>query len=303
MSARVLVVDDIEVNRRLLEAKLSVEYYEVITADGGAAALDLAKSELPDIILLDVMMPEMDGFEVCRRLKSDPAVMHIPVIMVTALSEQKDKVTGLEAGADDFLSKPLDDWALRTRIRSLLRLKMAFDELLRRRNTGAELGVVDDDWQIDEGAHSKILFIDGSPSVAKLQATLVSQGYSVEVADSAAEGLRKAGDTVFDLVLVGLSLKDGDPLRVCAQLRTTESTRSIPILLIAGSQDRERTEKAIEIGINDYFTTPVDPSELIARVGTQVRRKRYNDKLCQWRSKKGPPEPVNDFETPTVSIY
>ena len=246
MSARVLVVDDMEVNLRLLEAKLAVEYYDVITADSGAAALDLAKSELPDIILLDVMMPEMDGFEVCRRLKSDPTVMHIPVVMVTALSEQKDKVTGLEAGADDFLSKPLDDWALRTRIKSLLRLKMAFDELLRRRKTGADLGVVDDNWQIDDVADGRILAIDGSPSVAKLQATLVSQGYSVVIADNAADGLRKAGTDAFDLVLVGLSLNDGDPLRVCAQLRTTESTRSIPILLIAEQQDRERTEKAIE---------------------------------------------------------
>ncbi len=279
MSARVLVVDDIEVNRRLLEAKLAVEYYDVLMADSGAVALDLAKSKLPDIILLDVMMPEMDGFEVCRRLKSDPAVMHIPVVMVTALSEQKDKVAGLDAGADDFLSKPVDDWALRTRIKSLLRLKMASDELLRRRKTAAELGVVDDDWRLANFSGARILVIDGSPSVAKVRDTLAAQGYSVEVAGKAADGLRKAEEVAFDLVLVRLDLADGDPLRVCAHLRTTESTRSIPILLIAEPQDRERMEKAIEIGISDYFTTPVDPSELIARVRTQVRRSRYNDKL------------------------
>ncbi len=279
MSARVLVVDDIEVNRRLLEAKLSVEYYDVITAKDGEEALALTQSELPDIVLLDVMMPKMDGFEVCRRLKSDPATTHIPVVMVTALSEQSDKVAGLVAGADDFLTKPVDDWVLRTRMRSLLRLKMAFDELLRRRSTGAELGVVTAECLVDDVRDANILIIDGSPSVAKTRDTLVSEGNTVEVASSAAEGLAKAERSPFELVLVRLKLQDGDPLRVCAQLRTMEATRSVPILLIAEEHDRERTETAIDIGINDYLTSPIDPSELIARVRTQIRRKRYNDKL------------------------
>ena len=112
MPARVLVVDDIPVNVRLLEAKLSAEYYDVITANSGAEALEIIKSEPPDIVLLDVMMPEMDGFEVCRRIKADPATALLPVIMVTALNEQSDRVTGLEAGADDFLTKPVRDMAL-----------------------------------------------------------------------------------------------------------------------------------------------------------------------------------------------
>ncbi len=112
MSARVLVVDDIPVNVRLLEAKLSAEYYDIITATSGAEALEIIESEPPDIVLLDVMMPEMDGFEVCRRIKENPATALLPVIMVTALNEQSDRVTGLEAGADDFLTKPVRDMAL-----------------------------------------------------------------------------------------------------------------------------------------------------------------------------------------------
>ena len=108
MTARILVVDDLEQNVRLLEAKLTLEYYEVLTAGDGATALKIAGEERPDIILLDVMMPGMDGFETCRRLKADPVTAHIPVVMVTALSDTEDRVRGLDAGAEDFLTKPVD---------------------------------------------------------------------------------------------------------------------------------------------------------------------------------------------------
>ena len=118
MSARVLVVDDIAANVRLLEAKLLVEYYEVLTANDGATALEIVAEAMPDIVLLDVMMPGMDGFEVCQKIKENPLTAHIPVVMVTALSEVSDRVKGLEAGADDFLTKPLNDLALFARIRS-----------------------------------------------------------------------------------------------------------------------------------------------------------------------------------------
>jgi two-component system, cell cycle response regulator len=118
MSARILVVDDIEANVRLLEAKLSAEYYEVLTACDGPTALALAASEKPDIILLDVMMPGMDGFQVCRRLKDDPETRHIPVVLVTALDGRGDRIQGLEAGADEFLTKPIDDVMLFARVRS-----------------------------------------------------------------------------------------------------------------------------------------------------------------------------------------
>src|SRR5216684_6862975 len=128
MSARVLVVDDVDVNVRLLEAKLSSEYFTVITASSGEEALHAARSEHPDIVLLDVMMPEMDGFEVCRRLKADARTADMPVIMVTALSEISDRVHGLECGADDFLTKPVNDVALFARVRSLVRLKRVTEE-------------------------------------------------------------------------------------------------------------------------------------------------------------------------------
>ena len=142
MTARILVVDDILANVRLLEAKLSAEYFEVVTAMNGVDALETVKRAKPDIVLLDVMMPGIDGIEVCRRLKADPATQHIPVIMVTALDQLEDRVRGLEAGADDFLTKPVNDVALFCRIKSLVRLKMLSDELRARAESSQTMGLV-----------------------------------------------------------------------------------------------------------------------------------------------------------------
>src|SRR5271154_2445801 len=128
MTARILVVDDVPANTRLLEAKLSAEYYQVATAQDGFEALRLANHWQPDLILLDVMMPELDGFETCRRLKDDSKTLHIPVVMVTALGEPEERLRGLEAGADDFLTKPVEYLTLMARIRSLVRLKRLLDE-------------------------------------------------------------------------------------------------------------------------------------------------------------------------------
>jgi len=129
MTARVLVVDDVDANVKLLEARLTAEYFEVRTARSGPEALHICARERADAVLLDVMMPGMDGFEVCRRLKAEPRTQHIPVIMVTALDQPSDRVKGLEAGADDFLTKPIHQPELLARVKSLLRIKQLYDEL------------------------------------------------------------------------------------------------------------------------------------------------------------------------------
>ncbi|MEY4845862.1 MAG: hypothetical protein RL312_2143, partial [Pseudomonadota bacterium] len=123
MTARVLVVDDSLPNRKLLEARLQDEYFEVAGAASGAEAITLAQRWSPDIILLDVLMPGMDGFEACRRLKAQLSTAHIPVVMVTSLNDQGERVRGLDAGADDFLVKPVDQATLFARLRALLRVK------------------------------------------------------------------------------------------------------------------------------------------------------------------------------------
>ena len=159
MSGKVLVVDDLEPNLRLLEAKLKSEYYTVYTATNGFDAIDIAKEKFPDVILLDVMMPEIDGFETCRRIKNDPKLSIIPVVMVTALTDQDDRVKGLESGADDFITKPIDEFHLFARVRSLIRIKELFDELRLRDKTMSNMADKNFYSEIDD-MKSKIVIID-----------------------------------------------------------------------------------------------------------------------------------------------
>src|SRR5215213_10161341 len=162
MTARVLVVDDIAANVKLLDARLSAEYFDVVKAMNGRDALAICERAECDVVLLDVMMPGLDGFEVCRQLKTNPATHHIPVVMVTALDQPEDRVRGLDAGADDFLTKPVSDVALIARVRSLARLKMMTDELRMRAVTSQEIGIQnrEQDAIADSGKKGQILVID-----------------------------------------------------------------------------------------------------------------------------------------------
>lgn len=281
MTARVLVVDDIPVNVKLLEAKLLVEYYEVVTASDGPSALAVVQEQRPDIILLDVMMPGMDGYEVCTKLKADPVTAHIPVVMVTALNEVGDRVRGLEAGADDFLTKPVNDVALFARIRSLVRLKRASDEWRAREETAVALGVTHSAGDsVDEKAPGTVLLAaDGLWDSQSVQETLEAQGHTVEFAEDDAATLAKAIAGNYDIVMIGDGDRTGDALRLCSQLRSQPETRHGPILMLVPEGSDERLAKALELGINDYLVRPLERDELIARSWTQIRRKRYEDRL------------------------
>jgi adenylate cyclase len=124
---RILIADDHPMNLDILQTRLAVHGYEILTAADGEAALAMARGQQPDLILLDVMMPKMDGIEVCRLLKEDPTLPFMPVIMVTARADSKDVVAGLEAGADEYLTKPVDQAALVARVKSMLRIKALHD--------------------------------------------------------------------------------------------------------------------------------------------------------------------------------
>ncbi len=279
MTARVLVVDDLEPNVKLLEAKLRAEYFDVLGAYSGQEAVEKAASEQPDIILLDVMMPGMDGFEACRRIKADPETTHIPIVMVTALDQQADRVAGLEAGADDFLTKPVEDLALFARVRSLTRLKMMTDELRARYATGKGLGVVES-IDVESGAADNRVFIidDNEEQIERLVRSL-GDSYAIahETDPEVALGRARSGD--FDLIVVNLSLEAMDPLRLCSSIRSFEETRLTPILAVVRQGDTRKLVRALDIGVNDYLARPVDKNELAARVTTQLRRKYYVDQL------------------------
>lgn len=281
MTARVLVVDDILANVKLLEARLSAEYFEVMTAMNGLEALSICDQSQPDIVLLDVMMPGMDGFEVCRRVKSDPKTAHIPIVMVTALDQVADRVKGLEAGADDFLTKPVSDIALITRVKSLTRLKMLTDELRLRSASGRDVGLdtpVDID-QIVGTRKGRILIVDDRrSSYERLQAALQA-GHEVTVETDPQTALLKAAEGDFELVVVSMALATYDPLRFCSQVRSLDRTRLLPILLVADPEDNARLLRGLDMGVNDYLVRPIDRQELFARVRTQIRRKRFNDHL------------------------
>jgi len=281
MTARVLVVDDIPANVKLLEARLSAEYFDVLTAMNGRDALAICERAECDVVLLDVMMPGMDGFEVCRTLKNNPATHHIPVVMVTALDQASDRVRGLQVGADDFLTKPVSDVALVARVRSLARLKMMTDELRMRAVTSKEIGIESPEREAvsDSGRNGRILLIDDRPASYERIAAMLKEEHTPEVEADPNDALFHAAEGSYDLVIVSLALKNFDGLRLCSQLRSLDRTRSVPILAIAEGENNARLVRGLEIGVNDYLMRPIDKNELLARVRTQIRKKRYTERL------------------------
>jgi two-component system cell cycle response regulator len=278
MSGRVLVVDDVEANVKLLEAKLASEYFDVLSAYTGGTALQIANAELPDVILLDVMMPRMDGFEVCRQLKANQRTADVPVVMVTALSDVANRLRGLEAGADDFLTKPVNDIALFARVRSLVRLKRMMEELRVREGICGGFGDRDTPASEDAGPARILLVDDDEFAAARMVETLRPISHSVTRASSYAEVQKLlSGDT--ELIIASLSIPGGDPLRLVSQCRANESFRQLPILLISEDTDLPRLAKGLDLGANDYLIRPVDRNELLARTATQIRRKRLQDRL------------------------
>jgi two-component system cell cycle response regulator len=281
MPALILVVDDVPANVKLLEAKLTNEYYDIISAKDGYEAIEQAKKHKPDLVLLDVMMPGMDGFETCRKMKEDYEISHIPVVMVTALSEASDRVKGLEAGADDFLTKPINDIALFARVKSLVRIKVLLDELRLRDQTGLQMGIV------EEGKNSftsdvngaRILVIDDDAVQLRRIVERLSRDFKVDGEMKPESSMNVAVGGNFDLIIVSTQLSDTDGLRLAAHFKSQEEIRNVPILILVDEDDQRVMVKGLEMGINDYIILPIDYNEMFARVKTQIRRKKYQDAL------------------------
>jgi two-component system cell cycle response regulator len=281
MSARILVVDDVEVNVRLLEAKLSSEYFNVLTAFDGLSALRVAQDERPDLILLDVMMPNIDGFEVCRRLKADPRTADIPVVMVTALSDASDRVRGLEVGADDFLTKPVNDIALFARVRSLVRLRRMMEEWRHREDVYGRFDtLLGKDREPEDFGPARVLLWEENAVVGARVAEMLAPIATSVVRPGTPDEIQACFDPSIELLILSLDGKV-DALRFVAQMRADEASRLVPILLIADPDALPRLAKGLDLGATDYLLRPLERNELVARARTQVRRKRLQDRLME----------------------
>jgi two-component system cell cycle response regulator len=280
MTARILIVDDVPANTRLLEAKLSAEYYQVASAKDGFEALRMALDWQPDLILLDVMMPGMDGFECCRRLKEDPTTLHIPVVMVTALGEPAERLRGLESGADDFLTKPVEYETLMARVRSLVRLKRLLDEWRARGETARALGLTSESVAPPSVAGARALVVDDWDLGAQtIQQALGRDGIIAGRARTGAEATELTAAIPFDLIVLSLSLIEEDPLRLASSLRAADATHEVPMLLVAEPEERDNILRGFDLGANDWLVLPLDENELRARARNQIRRKVYQDRL------------------------
>ncbi len=276
MSARVLIVDDLAPNIHLLEVKLAAHYYDCLTAMNGEDAIEIANREKLDLILLDAMMPGMNGFEVCRKIKSNPKTWHIPIVMVTVLEETKDRIRGLKAGADDFITKPIDDFNLMARVKSLLRLKMVTDQLLSHTGHTVENSrpILD---QLEKRSGHILIVDDHMGRMEKIAEPLrAMHSTTLETDPKKATELARQKT---DLVIVSLMSPQFDGLRFCAGLRSNAVTRDLPILAIGDMDDQARLVRAYDIGINDTLLRPIEQQEVLARVNTQLKRKFYADSL------------------------
>lgn len=284
MSGRILVVDDIATNRLILQAKLASAYFDVLLADCGQKALEMAKSELPDMILLDVMMPDIDGYAVCRELKSNPDTAHIPIIMVTAVNQVEERIRGLDAGADDFLSKPINDVTLFARVRNLMRVKVMFDELKLRETTSQELGLSDflNNHDFDKDEAGTVLLAPCSADQGKQWEACINARLPFKAMTSHGEedSLALASRELPDVFIVSQYLENGgDGLRLVSNLRARLDTRQSAIILVVNDGKMETATKGLELGASDYIHAPFDANEMVARLRSQMRRKKYSDRL------------------------
>ena len=275
MTARILVVDDNAANRALLQAKLTAEYYTVSAVGSGEEALDAARESAPDVILLDVMMPGLSGYDVCRTLKADGQLSHIPIVMVTALDSPAEMVQGLECGADEFLTKPLDDLALLARVRSLVRLKRVLDEWRLRQPEA--LGDAGGEALANEpAAEARLLLLSNCREAAALMAAVAAEHRHDLRCQTA---MSREDAAAADLILADLGCPAIDALRLCSQARSDEGSRHVPFVLIGGRDQRELLFKGLDLGANEYLLRPLNRNEVTARLATQIRRHRLQQRI------------------------
>ena len=258
--ARILVVDDTPMNVKLLEGVLAGHGYAVITAPSGAIALERVRTALPDLVLLDVVMPEMSGYEVCRRLRAEDATRLLPVVMVTALDPVTERVKGIEVGADDFLTKPINQPELLARVRSLLRIRALHDELAELNRT-LEQRVRDQVAQLERLERLRRFF---SPQLAEL----IVAG---ETEDPLKSHRREITVVFLDLRGFTAFAETAEPEEVMTVLREYHAEMGRLIVAAEGTLERF-TGDGMMIFFNDPVEVP-DPAARAVRMAATMRER------------------------------
>ena len=274
--AKILVVDDTPKNFKLLADILTVKGYTVVTAASGAEALRQVEAEKPDLVLLDVVMPEMSGYEVCRKIRENPAVQILPVVMVTALDPSEERIKGLDAGADDFLTKPINQAELLARVKSLLRIKELYDTVqaqsaqLAGWNKTLEHRVEEQVAQLERLGRLKRFF---SPQLAEM---IIAGG-----ADDPLKTHRREITVVFlDLRGFTAFAETSEPEEVMGVLREYHAGMGKLILDHEGTLERF-TGDGMMIFFNDPLPVP-NPAERAIRMALAMRQ-RVAELTVKWR--------------------
>jgi two-component system cell cycle response regulator len=281
MAGRILIVDDVATNRLLLNRLLTLAYYDVDEAEDGHQALEVARRSPPDVMLVDLMMPGMDGFDLCRSVKRDPALSDIPVVVVTGATAAESRVRALDSGADDFLTKPVREEALFARLRSLMRMKAMTDELRLREETMR--GLIADSAPpllIEPPPGARVLSVTSERNGALLRQVL-ERGLDVRVqlALTARDAFRMAALEAPEALIVDtVGFSEFNPNFYMAA-RQRPDMRSAAMLSLVQADRADLAVAALDAGANDYAQWPLDPGELRARMRTQLRYKAYADHL------------------------
>ncbi|MBZ4021362.1 hypothetical protein CKO11_02655 [Rhodobacter sp. TJ_12] len=285
MAGKVLIVDDVATNRIVLKVKLSGARYETVQAGTGAQALRLVAQECPDLVLLDVQLPDMSGIEVCRRLKADPATAHLPVIVVTAFPSPETRLEALRCGADDFILKPFEELTLLARLRSLMRMRETDEELRLRENTCHELGFAEPAAPpVAPPARIGLVAPDRETCVAWKNAMLrFLPNDFLRVLDYQTALSAAAEDPPPDAYVIAADLaRPGEGLRLMSELRSRAGSRHAVICIGVREAARETSAVALDLGASDL--TPVrlaDPAfaeEAALRLTAHIARKRRHDR-------------------------
>jgi adenylate cyclase len=274
--ARILIVDDNEANRDILNARLTPHGYDLLQAADGEEALAAVKDWRPDLILLDIMMPKLDGIEVCRRLKADPTLPFLAVILVTSKADSKDVVAGLEAGADEYLTKPIDHLALVARVKSTLRMKELQDRVA---GQAADLAV----WsrELEQRVTDQVGALERVGRLRRFLAPQIAEAIVSSGNDHILESHRREITVVFcDLLGFAAFSETGAPEDIMAVLREYQSGLGTLVDKFEGTVERF-TGDGLMVWFNDPLPCP-DPCARAVRMGIEMRDS-ISSLTAKWR--------------------